>query len=108
MSKKNQINRFSAKKVGEVLANFLEQNLDEHQKNGQFVEGCLQCEKCRLIREIASNMNNETVNRKVLGKPFDKRLLAHRAYSYSSEGRVLVRDWDKRVSGRVRSGGLDS
>lgn len=90
--------RFSAKKVGRLLKEKLLEELDEHQYQGEFHEDCIQCQRCKMIREIAQDLHNATINEMVFGKPPSRRG-RKRAYSF-----LGVDDTDHRVSARVRRG----
>ena len=96
--------RFSSKVMAAILQTFLKENLDTHQYRGEFVEGCLQCEKCKIIREIAIETHNSNIINAVLGKPPSQRG-KKTAYAYGSNGqRIGFDDTDKRVPARVRRG----
>lgn len=96
------MNRFSAEKVGLLLKDKLEQNMDQHQHRDEFIEGCLQCEKCRLIRQIAQDSHNTTIMRMIFGKP---PRTGHSAFVRGMHGeRLLTDDTDMRVRGRTRAG----
>ena len=96
--------RFSANKVGKILRAFLEKNLDTHQRREEFVDGCLQCEKCKLIREVAMSLQNERINLMLFGRPPSRRG-RKRAFVRGLHGeRILVDDTDMRVRGRTRAG----
>ena len=91
-----------AKVVAETLKKALNENLDVHQHRGEYVEGCLQCEKCKLIREIASSFHNENINNAVFGKSPRRGTKAY--WTTTSGERLLMRDDDMRVSAKARKG----
>lgn len=94
--------RFSAKKVARILRKHLDDNLDTHQHRGEFVEGCIQCEKCLVIRQIAGDLHNVQINYAVYGKP---SRIGKTAFTRGIHGeRLLTNDTDMRVRGRTRAG----
>lgn len=96
--------RFSSKLVAKILKQKLDENMDVHQHREEFVDDCLQCEKCRLIRSIAMDLHNIHINNVIFGKPTSRRG-KKTAYIYSSNGRRMgFDDTDKRVPWRLRKG----
>ena len=97
--------RFSSKKVGRILREFLDKNMDVHQHRGEFVEGCLQCEKCRLIRQIAMEIGGKHICDPIFGKPTSRRGKKTAYFYRDIDGsRMGFDDTDKRVPGRIRRG----
>lgn len=67
------------------------------------VEGCQQCEKIKMLNEIAMETHNPFIIDTILGKFPSHR--GHSAYNRDQDGnRVLTTDTDMRTSGRARAG----
>jgi len=90
------ITRFSQKKVAKILNDRLQKEKDTHQLSGEFVEGCLLCEKCRLIRELIMELGLCELVPEM--RMTDRRHFGHKALKKGMYGETIVID---DVDGRI-------